>query len=75
MFFFSVSGRAMSHWAVTTWLDAEIGQPDVHLAAFDLGQVEDVVDHFQQHAARLLDVLHVAFLLLVQRGRSSPARR
>ena len=33
MFFFSVSGRAMSHCAPITWLDAEVGQADVHLAA------------------------------------------
>ena len=68
MFFFSVSGRAMSHWAPITCSIAEVGQPDLHLAALDLGQVEDVVDHVQEHPARLLDVLHVALLFVVQRG-------
>ena len=75
MFFRSVSGRAMSHCAAITWRDAEIGQPDFHLAAFDLGQVEDVVDHLQQRLARLLDVLHVALLLVVQRVDRARARR
>ncbi len=47
MFFRSASGRAMSHCAAMTSLDAELAEPDLHLAAFDLGQVEDVVDHVQ----------------------------
>ena len=67
MFFLSVSGRAMSHWAAITCSMRNSAKPDFHLAAFDLGQVEDVVDHVQQHLARLLDVLHVALLLVVQR--------
>ena len=29
-------------------VDAELGQPRLHLAALDLRQVEDVVDHLQQ---------------------------
>ena len=47
-------------------LDAELRQSRCHLAALDLRQVENVVDHVQERPARLLDVLHVAFLLLVQ---------
>ncbi len=47
--------------------DPEIGQARLHLAAFHLRQIEDVVDHFQQGLARLLDVQHVALLLVVQR--------
>ena len=46
--------------------DAEVRQPRLHLAALDLGQVEDVVDHLQQRLARLLDVQHVPLLLVVQ---------
>ena len=53
----SVSGRAMSHWAAITGSMRKSVEPDLHLAAFDLGQIEDVVDHVQQHPARLLDVL------------------
>ena len=68
MFLRSVSGRAMSHWAETTGSMRKSRQPDFHLAAFDLGQVENVVDHLQQHLARRLDVLHVALLLVVERG-------
>ena len=41
MFFFSASGRAMSHWARDQRADLELAQPDFHLAAFDLGQVQE----------------------------------
>ena len=66
MFFFSASGPRHIGLGGNDLLHAEIGEADLHLAAFHLGQVEDVVDHFQQGLARLLDVLHVAFLLVVQ---------
>ena len=47
--------------------DLELAQPDLHLAAFHLGQVQDVVDHLQQHAAGALNVADVALLLVVER--------
>ncbi len=45
----------------------KIGQTNFHFAAFDFRQIENVVDHIQQHAPRFLNVLHVAALLVVQR--------
>jgi hypothetical protein len=49
-------------------VDAEVGEPHFHLAAFDLGQVQNVIDHFQQRLAGLLDIADVALLLFVERG-------
>ncbi len=37
---------------------------DLHLAGFDLGEVEDVVDHPKEHPAAVLDVRGVLALLL-----------
>ncbi len=50
MFFRSASGRAMSHCAAINVFDVKLAEPDLHLAAFDLGQVENVVDHVQAAA-------------------------
>ena len=47
--------------------DLELAEADFHLAAFDLGQVENVVDHVEQHPAGTLDVADVAQLLVVER--------
>ena len=66
MFFSSASVRTMSHCCGDHGVDAELGQADFHLAGFHFGQVEDVVDHFEQVAAGFLDVLGVAFLLVVE---------
>ena len=46
--------------------DREVLGPDLHLAALDLGQVEDVVDHPQEHLARGLDVRRVPPLPVVE---------
>ena len=54
---------------------SELAQADLHLAAFDLGQVENVVDHVQQHPAGALDVADVALLLVVERVDAAQARR
>ncbi len=75
MFFRSASGRAMSHWAETTEAMPNSVGPDFHLAAFDLGQVQNVVDHLQQHPAGALDVVDVALLLVVERVDGRRARR
>jgi len=39
----------------------------IHLARFDFGQIQNVVDHFQQQSPTLLDVRCVAELFFVQR--------
>ena len=46
--------------------DREIFAADFHLAALDLGQVEDVVDHRQQHPAGRLDVAGIAPMPLAE---------
>src|SRR4051812_32685035 len=46
--------------------DREVLGADLHLAALDLGQVEDVVDHPQEHLARRLDIRRVSTLTLVE---------
>ena len=66
MFLRSVSGPGHVALGRHGLRDAEVGQPRLHLAALDLRQVEDIVDHFQQGLARLLDVQHVPLLLFVQ---------
>ena len=47
-------------------IDLEFRWAEVHLARFHLRQVQNIVDHLQQHAARFLNVPRVAFLLVAQ---------
>ena len=46
--------------------DREVLGADLHLSALDLGQVEDIVDHRQQHLARGLDVSGISSVPLVE---------
>src|SRR5262249_53401378 len=47
-------------------VNAELLQPQLHLAGLDLGQVEDVVDEVEQLFAARLDVAHPALLFVVE---------
>ena len=69
MFFFSASGPGHFAERRDERIDFEFARPDLHLAAFDFGEVQDVVDHIEQHAAGALDVADVAALLVVERVR------
>ncbi len=66
MFFFSVSGRAMSHWAPTTWPTRKSLRRTSILPLSILARSRMSLIISKQRAARLLDVLHVTPLLLVQ---------
>ena len=66
MFFRSAIGRAQVRQALADVADREVLGADLHLAALDLGQVEDVVDHRQEHLARRLDVAGVPAVPLVE---------
>ena len=66
MFFRSAIGRARFVERLADVADREVLGADLHLAALDLGQVEDVVDHPQEHLARGLDVRRVPPLPLVE---------
>ena len=56
--------------------DREVLAADLHLAALDLGQVEDVVDHREEHPAGRLDVAGVTAMALVELlGRRRAPRR
>ena len=49
---------------------------DLHFASLNLRQIEDVVDHFQEHASGGADVLHIAALLVIERlDRSQNIRK
>jgi len=42
---------------------------EIHLPFIDLGQIEDVIDEFNQLLAIIMDDLNKVPLLIVQRGR------
>ena len=66
MFLRSATGLREVREALADVADREVLAANLHLAALDLGQVEDVVDHRQEHPAGRLDVAGVTAVALVE---------
>ena len=71
MFFFSACGRSIAIWFSQRSGSGKFFRPDLHLAGFDLGQIENVVDQIKQLLAAAFDVGHPAGLFFIQLSRGS----
>ena len=51
--------------ALNSSVDGEVARLDLNFAGFDLGQIEQVVDQFQQAFGRAPDIVDLSLLLAV----------